>query len=161
MARPTKSRHVTFLPGVTYFRPVGIPTKCVDEVVLSLEEAESARLKDLEGLGQEEGARRMRVSRPTFQRILSSAHRKTADAILHGKAVRIEGGHFEYPSGFRCAEGHEWANVPGASPVCPVCGLEGSRPSPDLDLCERRGRSQCCLRCPRGDSIGRRTEQGT
>ena len=56
---------------------------------------EKVLYENLEGQEQEEGAQRMRISRPTFQRILASAREKIADALLHGKAIRIEGGNFE------------------------------------------------------------------
>ena len=95
MPRPPKCRRVAFLPEATYFKPAGVPLRVLDEVVLSVEEAEAIRLKDLEGLAQAPGAERMNISRPTFQRVLASARRKIADALLNGKAVRIEGGNFE------------------------------------------------------------------
>lgn len=95
MARPVKCRRVGSLPGVTYFKPAGIPLRNLEEVILSIEEAEAVRLKDLSGLEQEQGAEKMNVSRPTFQRILTSARRKIADALLNGKAIRIEGGNYE------------------------------------------------------------------
>ncbi len=59
---------------------------------MTLDEFEALRLADLEGLYQEEAARRMNVSRPTFSRIVDAARRKTADALVHGKALCIEGG---------------------------------------------------------------------
>ncbi|MFC1967533.1 DUF134 domain-containing protein [Chloroflexota bacterium] len=95
MPRPIKCRRVGFMPGVTYFKPAGIPMRVLEEVKLSLEEAEAVRLKDLEGLEQSDGALRMNVSRPTFQRVLASARQKIADALLNGKAIRIEGGNYE------------------------------------------------------------------
>ena len=95
MSRPPKCRRVAFLPGATYFKPAGIPLRALEEVRLSIEEAEAIRLKDLEELEQEQGAERMNISRPTFQRVLASAREKIADALLHGKAIRIEGGNFE------------------------------------------------------------------
>lgn len=64
------------------------------EEVLKVEELESIRLKDLLGLTQEEAARRMGVSQPTFHRILQAARRKIASALVEGKALRIEGGDF-------------------------------------------------------------------
>jgi predicted DNA-binding protein (UPF0251 family) len=67
----------------------------LEEVVLGFEEIEAIRLKEIEKLEQEEAAARMGVSRATFQRILSSARSKVAIAILSGKAIRIEGGHYE------------------------------------------------------------------
>ncbi|PIP48120.1 MAG: hypothetical protein COX14_04415, partial [Chloroflexi bacterium CG23_combo_of_CG06-09_8_20_14_all_45_10] len=45
MSRPPKCRRVAFLPGVTYFKPAGIPLRALEEVRLSVEEAEAIRLK--------------------------------------------------------------------------------------------------------------------
>ena len=66
----------------------------LDEVVLSIDESEAIRLADLEGFYQEEAALRMNVSRQTFGRIVSSARGKIAQAIIHGKALRIDGGNY-------------------------------------------------------------------
>lgn len=55
MARPFKCRRVAFVPGVTFFKPAGIPLRALEEIRLTVEEAEAIRLKDLEGLEQEEG----------------------------------------------------------------------------------------------------------
>ena len=62
------------------------------EVVLTLDELESLRLADLNGLYQEQAAKEMKISRPTFSRIVEEARRKVADALIHGKALRLEGG---------------------------------------------------------------------
>lgn len=64
----------------------------LEEVVLHVDEYEALRLADLEGLYQEEAALRIGVSRQTFGRLIESARRKTADAVVNGKALRIEGG---------------------------------------------------------------------
>ena len=95
MPRPIKYRRVAFMPEVTYFKPAGIPLRVLEESRLSVEEVEAIRLKDLDGLEQEECAVKMNISRQTFQRVLGSARRNIADALLNGKAVRIEGGNFE------------------------------------------------------------------
>ncbi|TDA68340.1 MAG: DUF134 domain-containing protein [Clostridia bacterium] len=94
MPRPPKCRRVEFLPQHTYFKPAGIPLRELEEVVLAVEEVEALRLKDLEGLEQEECAERMQVSRPTFQRILVGARQKVSRALVEGKAIRVEGGTF-------------------------------------------------------------------
>ncbi len=86
------------MPGFTYYKPAGVPLRFLDEVCLSIEELESVRLKDLEDLDQEHCARRMNISRPTFQRVLGSARKKIAEALLKGKAIRIEGGAYELES---------------------------------------------------------------
>ena len=79
MPRPRKCCRVAFLPDVTYFKPAGIPLRTLEEVQLSVEEAEAIRLKDLGVLDQEQGAERMNISRPTFQRVLTSARQKVAE----------------------------------------------------------------------------------
>lgn len=95
MGRHPLCRRVSYLPSVTFFKPAGIPLRELEEVCLSVEELEAIRLKDIEDLGQEQCAEKMNVSRPTFVRILHGARKKMAEALIKGKAVRIEGGHFE------------------------------------------------------------------
>lgn len=95
MPRPIKYRRVAFMPEVTYFKPAGIPLRVLEESRLSIEEVEAIRLKDLDGLEQEECAVKMNISRQTFQRVIGLARRNIADALLNGKAIRIEGGNFE------------------------------------------------------------------
>jgi len=83
------------MPDVLYFKPAGIPVRELEEVALALDEMEAVRLADLEGLYQEEAAVRMDVSRQTFANILAAARRKIAEALVSGKALRIEGGNIE------------------------------------------------------------------
>jgi len=133
MPRPPKYRRVSFLPSVTYFKPAGIPLRILGEVQLSVEELEAIRLKDLEGLEQEQGAKKMNVSRPTFQRVLASARQKVADALFNGKALRIEGGSFEMAfRRFRCLNGHEWevpfeVMITRPPELCPTCNTADFR----------------------------------
>jgi predicted DNA-binding protein (UPF0251 family) len=93
------------------FEPAGVRAGELEEVTMTLDEFEAIRLADAEGLYHEEAARRMTISRPTFSRIVDSAHRKVANALIHGKALRIEGGTI-YTEG-QCAArrprcGHPW-----------------------------------------------------
>ena len=127
MGRQPLRRRVGSLPQVTYFKPAGTPLAHLQEVRLSIEEAEAIRLKDIEVLEQDDCARKMKVSRPTFARILLSARKGIADALLNGKAIRIEGGHYEMAvRRFRCGNGHEW-EVPFEEMIkqppelCPTC----------------------------------------
>jgi len=116
MPRPIKCRRIGFIPGVNYFKPAGIPMRFLEGVSLSLEEVEAIRLKDIEDLDQEQCAVKMNISRPTFQRILESARKKIAEALLNGKAIKIEGGNYEflapatteypYPGPGRAGRGH-------------------------------------------------------
>ena len=92
MARPVKWRRIEHMPAYRHFRPVGQGQS--EENILKLEELEAIRLKDLEGLEQEECASRMEISRPTFQRILTVAREKIADSLVNGKSIRVEGGNY-------------------------------------------------------------------
>ena len=94
MVRPRLCRRVRFNPDITYFKPRGIPLRELEEVILLVDEYEAVRLKDLEGLEQEECAKKMNVSQPTFHRLVLSSRKKIADAIINGKAIKIEGGNF-------------------------------------------------------------------
>ena len=94
MVRPRLCRRILAEPDVTYFKPRGIPLRELEEITLSVEEFESVRLKDLEGLEQEECAKKMNISQPTFHRLVLSARKKIADAIINGKAIKIEGGNY-------------------------------------------------------------------
>jgi uncharacterized protein len=153
MARPAKVRCVAGLPSVESFRPVGIPVNSLEGVRLSLDEYESIRLRDLQGLEQEDCAGQMRISRPTFHRILDSARGKLADALVNGKAIQIEGGNFELAQRlFRCGrDGYEW-NVPFETMAerrplsCPVCLSDDIQPMPLPPL----GRGRGCGRRFRG-----------
>ncbi|MGI5920979.1 MAG: DUF134 domain-containing protein [Syntrophomonadaceae bacterium] len=100
MPRKTKCRKVGFIPLVKVFKPVGIPLSALEEVVLKVEEIEAIRLKNLLNLEQEECAEMMRISRPTFQRILGDAYSKIADALSNGKGIRIEGGSYCLGNGY-------------------------------------------------------------
>ncbi len=95
MPRPIKDRRIAYMPEVTYFKPAGIPLRMLEESRLSVEEVEALRLKDFDGLEQEECAEKMNISRQTFQRVLGAARRNIADALFNGKAIRVEGGNFE------------------------------------------------------------------
>jgi uncharacterized protein len=88
------------------FKPQGIPMRALEEVVMALDEFEAMRLADLDGFYQEQAAEQMHVSRPTFSRIIDSAHRKMADALVHGKGLRIEGGPVQM-EGRRCCRIHD------------------------------------------------------
>lgn len=93
------------------FKPAGIPMRDLEEVVMTLDEFEALRLADLDGLYQEQAAEQMNVSRPTFSRVIESAHRKLADALVHGKALRIEGGPVEIGRR-RCCRMHDGEEGP-------------------------------------------------
>lgn len=90
--RPKKTRWVKCAPGERCFKPICKPLNKVLYVCLTLDEFEAVRLADLEGLKQIDAAKKLKISRPTFSRIVSSAHNKIADGLVNIKAIRIEGG---------------------------------------------------------------------
>jgi predicted DNA-binding protein (UPF0251 family) len=123
------------------FHPAGIPVRGLDGIVLTLDEFEAIRLADLEGLYQEQAAERMIVSRPTFGRILAAAHRKVAEALAHGKTLKIEGGtiRMERLRSLRC-------DCPRCRPASGVGG-DGGKAGPmvaDAPPCRRMRRRMGC-----------------
>ena len=90
MVRPRICRKIRFRAKANYFKPQGVPMRHLDEVILSKEEMEAIKLKDFDGLEQTEAAEKMKTSQSTFQRILASARAKVAEAIVKGKALKIE-----------------------------------------------------------------------
>lgn len=97
MSRPPKPRIVCQGPAASYFKPRGVPLQFLEEKILGLDELEALRLADVEGLSQEDVGKRMGVSRGTIGRLLDRAHRSVADALLNGKALRLEGGPIAEP----------------------------------------------------------------
>ena len=118
MSRPVQTRTIGFVPRVVCFKPAGIPRVELEETALTLDELEAVRLADLNGLYQEQAAPKMAVSRSAYARILESARRKIADALIHGKCLRFGGGPVR-PS-------------PGRAGVCPrdcPCRQRKGKPS--------------------------------
>jgi predicted DNA-binding protein (UPF0251 family) len=91
--RPKKPRNCNcphHLPGTLVIKPAGIPTKDLEKVVLDIDELESLRLCDSEGLSQEDAGRQMGVSRGTVQRLVTSGRKKIIDSILNSQALVIQ-----------------------------------------------------------------------
>ncbi len=128
MARPQKERLVACNPSISYFKPRGVPLRQMEEVRLTIDQMEALRLADLEGLSQVEAGRQMGVSRATFGRIVQSARKVVAEALVQGKAILMEGGNYQLKQALRrfsCEEcGFQWnAQVQGCHPQqCPSCG---------------------------------------
>jgi predicted DNA-binding protein (UPF0251 family) len=90
MPRPKKIRRMQFNPNVYYFKPRGVPLRALEEVVLASDELEALKLHDVDGLEQLSAAKKMKISQPTFARIIDAAYKKIAQALIKGKAIRIE-----------------------------------------------------------------------
>lgn len=137
MVRPLKERKIEKLPPVSHFKPIGIPLRDIQEIILTYAEMEAVRLADIEQLDHTAASQSMEVSRSTFNRIVTKAHRKIALALWEGKALRFEGGNFKMEHKhlhdlryFICHDcQHEWT-IPfgtgrrGVDMVCPQCGSD-------------------------------------
>jgi predicted DNA-binding protein (UPF0251 family) len=93
--RPRKRRVLSRTPRPAIYKPAGVPLDTLRRVTLLYEEQEALRLADVENLTQAEAAKRMGISRSTFQRIVTQARRQVALALIEGHALQIEGGTFE------------------------------------------------------------------
>ncbi|MBW1695849.1 MAG: DUF134 domain-containing protein [Deltaproteobacteria bacterium] len=108
MPRPRKARLVQGRPIVNAFVPDIMPPWGQEETYLPLEGLEAIRLSDLNGLDQETASRMMNVSRQTFGRVLAEARAVVADALVNGKVLRIQGGHYEMPPWGRARHRRGW-----------------------------------------------------
>ena len=141
MARPVKNRRVENLPEYTFFVPVG-RRKCeIEEIHIKVEEFEAMRLKDVEDLNQEECAKRMLVSRQTFQNIIDSARKKIAIALIEGKPINISGGNYTRNicklKCLSCDSTYE-IKYEEDRKICPVCGSEQVTCNKRSSFCQRK-----------------------
>ena len=152
MVRPRNCRRVGSMPESNYFKPRGIPLSLLEEVILTVDEFEAIRLADLESLYQEQAAEKMNVSRQTFGRIIDSAHKKVAEALVEGKALKIEGGEFEMAAArkFKCYDcQHTWelsygTGRPGNCPSCNSGNIHRAEEDQGFTRGFGRGRGRCC-----------------
>ncbi len=101
--RSKQYRKVISPPLLKGFKPIGVSFSDVAVVSLLYEEYEALRLADYSGLKQEEAAKLMNVSRPTFTRIYSSCLQKLALAFTEGRSIVVEGGDVEFDKQwYRC-----------------------------------------------------------
>ncbi|MCB2203357.1 DUF134 domain-containing protein [bacterium] len=131
--RPHRCRHIGLEAEFRHFRPADAETGEAEQLVLSLDELEALRLADYEGLYHCDAARHMQVSRQTFGRILASAHRTVAAALLGGKEILVQGGsvmqtsqNMGHDGNCICVScGHKKAHEAGhpcREERCPSCG---------------------------------------
>ena len=136
MARPFKCRYIWNNPNFYYFKPRAVPLASLREVILTVDEAETLRLKDLEKLEQTQAADKMGIHQSTFQRTLTRAREKISDAIINGKAIKIHGGNYKMPgldktgplgqgpfTGRGRGRGQGFG-MPPTKCVCPNCGYQ-------------------------------------
>lgn len=95
MSRPRKCRKVCSMPVVNMFAPSSCESKQSREaIVMTVDEYETIRLIDREGLSQIECSRYMDVARTTVQQVYNNARKKIADALVLGMPLEINGGDY-------------------------------------------------------------------
>ncbi len=99
MPRPCKRRRICCLPECSRFGPVEQNAAEPQVITMTLDEFETVRLIDLEGLKQEECAEQMQIARTTAQAVYNSARTKLAECLVRGKELHIEGGNYELCDG--------------------------------------------------------------
>lgn len=115
MPRPMKWRKVCSLPDSNRFGPLGSLPDAENHVRMTVDEYETIRLIDLEGLTQEECSKKMNVARTTVQGIYFEARKKLADSLVNGKVLLIEGGEYRLcdGAGDGCGRSHSCKNTKG------------------------------------------------
>ena len=155
MARRPNCRRVGCFPRNKCFKPQGIPMSELEELRLTVDEFEAVRLADLNGLRQDQAAEEMNVSRQTFGRIVESARKKIAQALVEAKALVIEGGEFEMAETrqFKCYDcQHKWElpHGTGRPAECPECKSVNIHRAEEDRGCAPSGRR---LQCGRGKGM--------
>jgi predicted DNA-binding protein (UPF0251 family)/DNA-directed RNA polymerase subunit RPC12/RpoP len=148
MPRPRKIREIRFKPEISGFKPQDTPYT-PEKVVLTFDELEAIRLRDLEKLTQEEAAQKMNISQPTFYRLIERARQKVAEALIEGKELHFQGGDYTMAQlemkKFTCFQcGYNW-EVPYGTPRpnnCPKCGSTNVHRAPEDRGYARRGRGR-------------------
>ncbi|MBN1622746.1 MAG: DUF134 domain-containing protein [Clostridia bacterium] len=116
MPRPRKWRKVCCLPEWRVFGPVGPGKGRANMQVMTVDEYETIRLIDYEGMTQEECAISMNVARTTVQRIYNDARKKISAIFVDGDLIRIEGGDYklfteiEHQQGYGSCRRHRGQN---------------------------------------------------
>ena len=135
MVRPKRCRKVCWHSPWRNFTPSGGNISEIKEIIITSEEIEALRLKDVEKLDQLKAAKKMNISQPTFHRLLNEAHEKIAKALVNGNLIKIKGEflpikkpkrRFFGPIGFcicpKCKK--QLAKIPGVRCIdirCPNC----------------------------------------
>jgi predicted DNA-binding protein (UPF0251 family) len=108
MPNRRRFRRIKMPPVMEGYKPFGVPMRELESVHMSYEEYEALRLADYENLTQEEAARKMNISRPTFTRLYDKARKNIAKAFVEGKAILMQGGTYTSDDyWYRCNSCHE------------------------------------------------------
>ena len=142
MPRPKSNRIVHNPPIFSEFKPTGVASKLLEQIILSLDEYEAFRLADSLGLSHAEAADQMDISRSTFTRLIEQSRKKIAELIIDGKALVIDGGNIHFRNNIiRCNNcGHMFnININKTFSECPECHSTNL-----INLAGGFGHGKCC-----------------
>lgn len=142
MPRLKNNRIVHEPPIYTEFKPLGVPGRSLEQILLSLDEFEAIRLADLLGMSHEEASEEMEISRSTFSRLIEKARKKNAEFLFHGKMLTVDGGNVHFRNNIiRCNDCGYMFKIAIDTPMseCPECNSKNL-----LNLAGGFGHGKCC-----------------
>jgi len=144
MARSKMQKIVHQPPLFTAFKPIGVMKNTLQSLPMTLDEYEAIRLADYLGMDHAEAAEEMEISRSTFSRLVEQARKKTAQFLVEGKALYIDGGNVHFRGNIiRCQDCGHMFNIKIGTPVsnCPECESVNL-----TNLAGGFGHGRCCVR---------------
>lgn len=143
-----KCRKLSGIPTIKGFKPLALPLDLDRTVLLELDEYESLKLMDYEGLIHEQAAAKMQVSRPTLTRIYENARKKIAKAFVEGASILIQGGSVSSDENiFRCSQcGQHFSVENEKETTCMKCPFCSSDEVVNIQQCFIQG-CGCCRKC--------------
>ena len=144
MQRPQFNRIVNEPPLYAHFEPAGVKDGDSKQIVLSLDEFEAFRLADQLGYSHARAAGEMKISRPTFSRLIAKTRKKIADFIILGGVLTISGGSVHFRVNIlQCDDcGHQLkVHLTEDISECPECSSEKMQ-----NLAGSFGHGICCVK---------------
>ena len=142
MGRIKNNRVVNEPPLFSSFKPIGVPGRSLDEILLSLDEYEAIRLADYHGFSHEEAADEMGVSRSTFSRLIVKSRKQLATFLIQGKILKVDGGQVHFKNNvLRCNNcGYMFRrSIQVSLKKCPECNSENIE-----NFAGAYGHGHCC-----------------
>lgn len=143
MSRPKLRRLIDTPPLYDSFKPIGVRGRDIVDLQMSLDEFETLRLADYEGMNQDDAAEEMDISRSTFSRLIESARRKSSEFLIEGKRLVINGGPVHFKENLlRCRSCKSIVPVQFGTEniLCTNCGSDDL-----IDLAGEYGHGDCCV----------------
>lgn len=143
MSRPKLRRLIDTPPLYDSFKPIGVRGRDIVDLQMSLDEFETLRLADYEGMNQDDAAEEMDISRSTFSRLIESARRKSSEFLIEGKRLVINGGPVHFKENLlRCRSCKSIVPVQFGTEnnICTNCGSDDL-----IDLAGEYGHGDCCV----------------